>query len=180
MRMELREFLVAWGRVDIVELLAAQVHDRGPNGATPLHFASTVAVAERLLAHGTRLDTFDKHGRPPAQSVAGDIDLARAVALDELAEVRRLFDPGATVLPDAALHGHIAIVEFLLANGADPNAGFPLHRAARNSHVDAARLLLEHGADPRLLDEWHQSTPLGWAEFQGREEIAEFLRTQLK
>lgn len=124
-------------------------------------------------------------GRPPPllPHMARDTGTAdgppRAVALGEIEMVRSIYDPAVSVLPSAALHGHTAIVAFLLARGADPNAGFPLHHAARNGHLDAARLLIDGGADPSLLDEWHQSTPLGWAELQGQTQMCSFLRNRL-
>jgi len=35
------------------------VHARGGDGQTPLHFASTVEIAEFLLAHGAAIDARD-------------------------------------------------------------------------------------------------------------------------
>jgi ankyrin repeat protein len=53
------------------ELVAADpgvVHARGGDGQTPLHFASTVEVAEFLLAHGAGMDVRDvDHESTPAQ-----------------------------------------------------------------------------------------------------------------
>jgi ankyrin repeat protein len=53
------------------ELIAADpelVHARGGDGQTPLHFASTVEVAEFLLAKGARIDARDvDHESTPAQ-----------------------------------------------------------------------------------------------------------------
>ncbi|HVY71201.1 MAG TPA: ankyrin repeat domain-containing protein [Verrucomicrobiae bacterium] len=53
------------------ELVAADpavVHARGGDGKTPLHFASTVEIADFLLAHGADLDARDiDHESTPAQ-----------------------------------------------------------------------------------------------------------------
>ncbi len=44
------------------------VHARGGDGQTPLHFASTVEIAEFLLAHGADMDALDvDHESTPAQ-----------------------------------------------------------------------------------------------------------------
>jgi hypothetical protein len=39
------------------------------------------------------------------------------------------------------------------------------------------KLLIELGADPSVRDEEFNATPLGWAEFGERSEVAEFLRS---
>jgi ankyrin repeat protein len=39
-----------------------------------------------------------------------------------------------------------------------------------------AERLLAAGADPDAIEDYHQSTPLGWAEFQRQSEVAELLR----
>ena len=53
------------------ELVAADpivVHSRGGDGQTPLHYASTVEIAEFLLAHGAEIDARDvDHESTPAQ-----------------------------------------------------------------------------------------------------------------
>jgi len=46
----------------LAELVAADpeaIHERGGDGQTPLHFASTVEIAEFLLAHGADIDARD-------------------------------------------------------------------------------------------------------------------------
>jgi len=88
---------------------------------------------------------------------------------------------GETLLHVASKHGHVEISELLLRGGADVNARAgggvtPLHLAARNGQVPAAELLLAAGANPDATEEFHQSTPLGWAEFQGQTEVARLLR----
>jgi hypothetical protein len=55
----------------LTDLVAADqgvVHARGGDGQTPLHFASTVEIAEFLLDHGAEIDALDvDHESTPAQ-----------------------------------------------------------------------------------------------------------------
>ena len=55
----------------LIELVAADqnvVHAKGGDGQTPLHFASTVEIAQFLLDHGAQIDALDvDHESTPAQ-----------------------------------------------------------------------------------------------------------------
>jgi hypothetical protein len=52
----------------IVDANPAIVHSRGENGQTPLHFASTIEIAEYLLQRGADIDARDlQHESTPAQ-----------------------------------------------------------------------------------------------------------------
>ena len=81
---DLVEFLVERGAVidayaaarlgmisKLTELVAADeniVHSRGGDGQTPLHFASTVEIAQFLLEHGAEIEALDvDHESTPAQ-----------------------------------------------------------------------------------------------------------------
>jgi ankyrin repeat protein len=53
---------------ELVDADPAIVHARGDYGQTPLHFASSVAIAEYLLQHGANIDARDRqHESTPAQ-----------------------------------------------------------------------------------------------------------------
>lgn len=80
------------------------VHARGGDGQTPLHFASTIEIAEYLLNHGANIDALDvDHESTPAQWMVrdrqdiarylitrgGKTDLLMASALGDLDLVRR-------------------------------------------------------------------------------------------
>jgi hypothetical protein len=83
------------------------VHARGGDGQTPLHFASTIEVAEFLLEHGADIDARDvDHESTPAQYMVGDrqevarylvqrgckTDILLAAALGDADLVRRHLD----------------------------------------------------------------------------------------
>jgi ankyrin repeat protein len=46
----------------------------------------------------------------------------------------------------------VAMAQYLLYQGADPNHGYPLADAARGYRTAVARVLLRHGAEPNSLD----------------------------
>jgi ankyrin repeat protein len=102
------------GLLDQLETLVAAdpalVHARGGDGQTPLHFASTVAVADYLLDHGADINARDiDHESTPAQYMIDsrqDIvrrlvergcvtDILMAAALGDLALIRRHLDADA-------------------------------------------------------------------------------------
>jgi ankyrin repeat protein len=53
-----------------------------------------------------------------------------------------------------------------------------LHQAALAGHIDVVKLLSDRGARMDVKDTVWQSTPLGWAEYQGRTDVAEYLRSR--
>lgn len=85
----------------------------------------------------------------------------------------------------ACLHGHLAVCEYLLHNGADANAclpffehcACPLHIAClHQDRPEIIQLLLQKGADPKLVDQIQGLSPTGWAMSLGREGSFELLR----
>ena len=54
----------------------------------------------------------------------------------------------------------------------------PLHQAASAGHIDVVRLLVTRGARLDIRDTVYEATPLGWAVYNGRTEIADYLRAQ--
>lgn len=127
-------------------------------------------AARWLLAHGSRYD------------------VGTAVGLDDFEGASRLA-VGATgpqlyvALTVAAFFGRSLMIELLLSAGAEVNGsgtaddfgGFhshasPLHQAVSSGSLEAVRLLVEAGANLGATDKAYQGTPLGWAEYMGREE----------
>jgi len=117
------------------------------------------------------------------------VDLAAAAAMGRLDDARRALPaaggaPRHRALAWAAQFGHAGIVRLLLDAGEDPNRlnpegahphSTPLHQAALAGHLDVVRLLVERGARLDIRDTLYQGTPLGWAEHDGRAEVAEYL-----
>lgn len=83
------------------------------------------------------------------------------------------------MLHDAAGENDLETVRRMLELGLDVNAmtsRTPLHEAALHGHIETARLLIEHGADTTLRDPHFYSPAIGWAEYNGKPEMVEFLK----
>jgi ankyrin repeat protein len=154
------------GRVeDLVRLLDEDpvlVRARGGDGQTPLHFASTVAVAALLLERGAELDALDvDHESTPAQWMLADrqevarflvargcrTELLMAAALGDLELARRHLDA-----EPAAIRLRVSDEHFPMLNGRAGGTiyqwtlGFYAsahHVARRFAHPQVLELLLD-------------------------------------
>src|SRR5580692_8229445 len=98
----------------LTELVAADqnvVHAKGGDGQTPLHFASTVEIAQFLLDHGAAIDALDvDHESTPAQYMLR-VEQARHYPRDRQDVARHLVSRGCrTVLLMAAALGDVNLV----------------------------------------------------------------------
>ena len=117
-------------------------------------------------------------------------DIAVAAGLGLLGETARLLPTAAperlrAALVLACMHGHTRVAQLLLDAGIDPNQynperfhahSTPLHQAVWANHEPVVRLLVERGARLDTRDLVHDGTPLDWAVYGKRSEIAEYLR----
>jgi hypothetical protein len=167
--------------VDTLVDFGASVEARGSaKWGSPLMTALAFGfldTAEALVRRGARVD-----------------NIAAAAGLGRLDDARQFIPTADTdsrhrALALAAQHGHVEVVRLLLDSGENPNRynpdgnhshSTPLHQAALAGHYMVVRLLVERGARVDIKDTGYQSTPLGWAEYGGRKEIAEYLRTHGK
>ena len=138
--------------VRILVQAGADVNVRDGNGVSPLLVASVngqtdmVKVLLNAQANPNALATRIESGET-ARGANGHA--AENDANDFVpAGASMAADVGTSPLMVAALHGHTAVVEALLSSGADPN----------------------------VRDDRHHATALGWADFFGREEMAELIR----
>lgn len=121
------------------------------------------------------------------QQAADDTSADQAIFVDHIKRVASdLVDiPNAmqkahpAMLHEAAGENDLEAVRRMLALGLDINAmtsRTPLHEAALHGHIEMARLLIEHGADTTTRDPHFYSPPIGWAEYNGKPEMVEFLK----
>lgn len=132
-------------------------------------------AADALVQHGARVDS-----------------LAAAAGLGRLSDARQRMTNASSndrhrALALAAQHGHVEIVRLLLDAGEDPNRhnprpnhphSTPLHQAVWSGHDSVVRLLVERQARLDIKDTLYEGTPLEWAIYGGRTEIADYLRNQ--
>ncbi|MGA7810563.1 ankyrin repeat domain-containing protein [Bradyrhizobium sp.] len=169
-------------RLAIVQLLlelGADPNARDATGATALTTASEQGTDPRIVAAllGAGL-------RPDLLTLLNMAHYSEAEAM--------LRDDPSRIGPDGgdtiALHvsvsrRNLAAIGWLLAHGIDVNAKRPmwdlnhtaLHMTIESGAIAITRLLLDAGADPNVRDDRYHATALGWAEFFGRDEMAELL-----
>ncbi len=131
-----------------------------------------------LLSRAPQLDVFEA-------AAVGDLAAVRQHLADAPEHAQRHASDGFSALGLAAFFGHLAIVELLLAAGADPSAPArntmqvtPLHSAIAHGNPETARalaqLLLAHGADVNVAQAggW---TPLHQAAAHGHVDVVAML-----
>ncbi|HEY3114332.1 MAG TPA: ankyrin repeat domain-containing protein [Gemmatimonadaceae bacterium] len=166
------------------------------------------ALAETLLDYGAELEgpgtswqsalmTALVFGYPDTAEIlikrgASLTNIGAAAGLGRLDDVARMLPSADSksrhiALALAAQHGHADVVRLLLDAGEDPSRynpdgyhshGTPVHHAVWTNHGDVVRLLVERGARLDIKDTVYQGTPLDWAIYGERKEIADYLRAQ--
>ncbi len=140
----------------------------GESGLTPYQSATRLGrfdVTEMLATTGA--DTT----LTPADTILGRLARGEKVPPEDITpEVIRIIDqePAAELVRQAE-RGNYAVLEALLAAGANPNVRdsqtTPLHLPASNGNIQIVSLLLRYGADPTLEDTVHKGHAVGWACF---------------
>ena len=156
----------------LIDADPSQVHARGGDGQTPLHFASTIEIAEFLLDHGADIDAVDvDHESTPAQYMTDrrheivrflisrgcKTDVLMASAVGDADLVRRILDED-----PAAIRMRVSDEYFPMIGGKAGgtiyqwNLGWYVsaHQVARKfGHMDVLDLLLEKSpVDVRIID----------------------------
>jgi hypothetical protein len=187
--MEDRIRLLAQHGVDVAAPLGGPLAIAG--SVTPAELALTSgrpAIAALLVELGAPAQELDPGVRLAGALLSGDTPTVTALTIEfpHLLASLRIERP--SLVLRAAAAGSMPGVRLLLECGFDVNAygrqdvpveqewETALHYAAGEGDLELARVLLDAGADPNLLDNRFQSTPLGWAEFFERPQMADLLR----
>lgn len=134
------------------------IQAKGPNGATPLHFAATVAVARWLLDQGAELEAYDNQQKTPLDWQAGNSEVA-SFLISRGAQVNDIFLACAVGDLERA-RALLDTTPELIQARSDDRQDTPLNTAAYFGQVEIARLLLERGADVNANQGVGAVTPL--------------------
>lgn len=184
---------------ELIELLLETGADPDRDRGEPLYAALTNArephIARLFYERGATVDLRFAAGLDLTEEMERFFT-AGGLAPDALSRYRPAADSARPTdqeildeaLAYAAYRGSRAAAILLLERGAEidsqpsnffgPNdpGSTALHKAVSGEQADMVRFLLEQGADPSIRDLDHDSTPLGWADYFGHDEITRLLR----
>lgn len=166
---------------------ATTIKSRLRNARAKLRKQMEEVLEDNLSRESLPEDFSDRVTRLLEAVRAGDEVKTRALLTADPNLASATEEPGRnSALHIAAGSGDTAVVELLLAFGANPNAldagdnASPLHHAAERGRLEVVKLLLAAGADIDWNLTIHQSSPLGWATMFHpiQREVAEYLISQ--
>lgn len=146
--------------------------------------ASTDGVSNDALVNGN--DGAAEHliNRGAKLTLATALCLGKWREADELTSTAN-YDQKQFSLVLAALLGKAEAVARLISQGVDINEpskflyshGTPVHHAVWSGSLETVKLLVEAGANLETRDNIYDGTPLGWAEYGKRDEVAAYLKS---
>ena len=157
----------------------ASIEGNGDKWQSPLMTAlifGSIDAANALVSRGATVNSLT------VAAGLGDVERMRPFLANASDKERH------AALALSAMLGRTEAVTLLLCSGADPNLynppgmhdhATPLHQAVWSGSLPTVRVLVESGAKLDACDTLYSSTPLGWAEHCQRDEIADYLRTQM-
>ncbi len=182
------DYQLAWAlehrMADRVRLLVehgADVH-KAVNGRTPFEWARVggdADLAGYLVLKGATAVQLKAEDEFYIAVMNKEISLAELLKMkpggDIMSAMQRAHP---AMLHDVAGENDLESARRMLALGLEVNAmtsRTPLHEAALHGHIEMARLLIRHGADTTIRDPYFYAPPIGWAEYNGKQDMVAFL-----
>lgn len=137
-------------------------------------------IAELLLSHGARKTVLNDEDAFAAACLNGDADRARTMVANDPTLLDKLGQQRVEFLHRAAESNKSDAVRLMVELGFDLNERkrtAPIHMTAAGGNLRMVKLLIELGADPMIRDEEFNGTALGWADYSGRTEVVEYLKS---
>ena len=130
-----------------------------------------VEIVNYLLEHGAEYDIC-------SAAMLGSLDCIEDFLKEDPNRVSARGAHGIPLLYFPVIHGHTRVAQYLLEQGADPNAASPdgitpLHGAVMFNQPKMASWLLDHGANPNPI--YDNKTPLAMAQEKKQVELVEVL-----
>jgi ankyrin repeat protein len=146
-----------------------------PGAAAAKHWAIVRLLIEQGAPPETKLPPASGTALHLAAE-AGDLDMVKWLVARKL-DLKALDQQGWTPLTRAASAGRADVAKFLLSQGAKVGDG-DLFRAAASGHVALVELLLAGGANRDAVSDYNRYTALGHAAEAGQSEVVKFLHGQ--
>ena len=134
-------------------------------------------LAQYLADHGAQVKELGAADRFAAACNGADVPTARELVAQCPELLPGLPNAGADLLADAASANRLDAARVMIAVGCrlNPPGVTPLHQAAFHGHVAMAELLVANGADPSARDDKYAGTPMQWAIAMGQSGMRDYL-----
>ncbi len=137
-------------------------------------------MAQLLLENGAHAASLSEADAFAAACLSADASRARSLLSENPTLIVQLGSRRVELLQLAAESDKKDAVRLMNAVGFNLNEvcrTTALHNAAMSGHLEMVKLLIQLGANPLIKDWEFNATPRGWAEYSGKTEVADYLKS---